>query len=152
MARDTMTTAPTSLRHRLTDNRRDDRGSVTVWMIGATVGSILLLALVLNGGILLRARSDAFSLAAAAARAGAQQLDADAAVEGRHLLDPAAAEQAALAHLTARGATGSVTVTAQSVTVTVSTTAHLQTFALIGGGSASFSATATVDIVKVANP
>lgn len=150
MARDTMNLhqAALPMRRRVAD----DRGSVTVWMIAVTVGSILLLALVLNGGILLRARSDAFSVAAAAARAGAQELDPDQAVEGRSVLDPAAAAQAAQAYLAAHGATGTVTVTADSVTVTVSTSAQLQGFAQVGGGTASFSATATVDIVKVPGP
>lgn len=150
MARTPMNTrtGPAPLRARLAD----DRGSVTVWMIAVTVASILLLALVLNGGILLRARSDAFSLAAAAARAGAQALDPDEAVEGRSVLDPAAAQQAAQAYLAAHGATGTVSVTADSVTVTVATTAQLRGLALLGGGTTSFSATATVDVVKVPGP
>lgn len=130
----------------------DDRGSVSVWAIGATVACMLLLGLVLDGGAMLRARSDAFSLAAAAARAGAQQLDADAAVAGIATVDAAAAEQAALDYLAAHDATGTVTVTADAVTVTVSSTAQLQLLSLVGASSASFAATATVDVVKVDLP
>ena len=91
---------------------RDDRGSATIWMIGVTRAAFLMVGLVLDGGVMLRARSDAFSIAASAARVGAQQLDADAAVEGDAVLDPVAAEQAALDYLAARGVTGTVTVTA----------------------------------------
>src|SRR5690606_14633060 len=86
----------------------DDRGSATIWMIGVTVAAFLMVGLVLDGGVMLRARSDAFAIAGAAARVGAQQLDSDAAVEGEAVLDPVAAEQAALAHLAANGVTGSV--------------------------------------------
>ena len=69
-----------------------------------------MVGLVLDGGVMLRARSDAFSIAASAARVGAQQLDTDAAVEGQAVLDPVAAEAAALDYLAANGVTGSVTV------------------------------------------
>lgn len=130
----------------------DDRGSVSVWAIGATAACMLMLGLVVDGGSMLRARSDAFSLAAAAARAGAQQLDTDAAVEGTATVDPVAAEQAALDYLATHGATGTVTVTADAITVTVSSTAHLQLLTLVGADTASFTATATVDVVKVDLP
>ena len=84
-------------------------------MIGVTVAAFLMVGLVLDGGVMLRARSDAFSTAASAARVGAQQLDTDAAVEGVAVLDPVAAEQAALDYLAAHGVTGTVTVTADTV-------------------------------------
>lgn len=130
----------------------DDRGSVTVWAIGATVACMLMLGLVLDGGTMLRARSDAFSLASAAARAGAQQLDPDAAVEGNSVLDPAAAEQAALDYLTARGAAGTVIITPEVITVTVTSSAQLQMLSLAGADTASFTATSTVNVVKVDLP
>lgn len=134
------------------DGLGDDRGSVTVWAISATVACMLLLGLVLDGGTMLRARSDAFSLAAAAARAGAQQLDADAAVQGQSVVDPAAAEQTALEYLAARGATGTVAVTAETITVTVTSDARLQLLSLAGADTAHFTATSTVNVVKVDNP
>src|SRR5690606_37610322 len=96
---------------------RDDRGSATVWMTGVTVATFLMVGLVLDGGVMLRARSDAFAIAAAAARVGAQQLDVDAAVEGTAVLDPAAAEEAAMAYLSAHGVTGSVVVSGDTVRV-----------------------------------
>ena len=48
----------------------DDRGSVTVWAISATVACVLIIGLVIDGGTMLRARSNAFALASSAARAG----------------------------------------------------------------------------------
>lgn len=121
-------------------------------MIGVTVAAFLMVGLVLDGGVMLRARSDAFAIAAAAARVGAQQLDSDAAVEGMTVLDPVAAEQAALAYLAAQGVTGSVIVTGDTVTVSVTTTADLQLLSLVGGDSATFDATADAQAVKVVPP
>lgn len=145
-------TAYLATRRRLRRAAHDDRGSVTVWTIGATAACILILGLVVDGGTMLRARSDAFALAAASARAGAQQLDGDAAVEGRPVLDPNAARQAALDYLAAHDATGTVTVTAESITVTVTSHADLQLLRVAGSGTTTFNATSTVNVVKVDNP
>lgn len=131
---------------------RDDHGSATVWMIGVTVASFLMVGLVLDGGVMLRTRSDAFAIAASAARVGAQQLDGDAAVEGLSVLDPIAAEQAVLDYLAAQGASGTVTVTGDRVTVTVTTSAQLQMLQVVGGDTVTFDATATAEAVKVATP
>ena len=122
-----------------------------MWAVSATVACMLLLGLVLDGGTMLRARSDAFSLAAAAARAGAQQLDTHAAVQGHSVLDPVAAERTAMEYLAARGAAGTVTVTPQAVTVAVTSAARLQLLSLAGGDTAHFTATSTVNVVKVDN-
>lgn len=129
-----------------------DEGSATVWMIAVTVCAFLMVGLVLDGGVMLRSRSDAFSIAASAARVGAQQLDTDAAVEGVTVLDPVAAERAALDYLAAHEVTGTVTVGADTVTVTVTTTAHLQLLQIVGGDTVAFEATATARAVKVDAP
>ena len=123
-----------------------------MWMIGVTVSAFLLVGLVLDGGTMLRARSDAFSLAGAAARVGAQQLDPDAAVEGLTVLDPIAAEHAVQEYLSASGVTGVARVVDDTVTVTVTTEAQLQMLRLVGGDTVTFDATATVEAVKVETP
>lgn len=127
-----------------------ERGSATIWMIGVTVCGVLMVGLVLDGGVMLRARSDAFATAASAARVGAQQLDPAAAVEGQSVLDPIAAEQAALDYLATKGLTGTATVVDNALTVTVTTQAQLQLLALAGADPLDFTATATVQAVKVA--
>jgi hypothetical protein len=129
--------------------RRDERGSVTVWMIGVTVSAFSLVALLLDGGAMLRARSDAFALAGSAARVGAQQLDPDAAVEGLTVLDPIAAERAVQDYLDGAGVTGTAVVSGYTVTVTVTSEAALQMLRLVGGDTVSFQATASVEAVKV---
>jgi len=130
-------------------SRCEERGSATVWMIGVTVSTFALVALVLDGGAMLRARSDAFSVAGAAARVGAQQLDPDAAVEGLTVLDPIAAERAVMDYLNDVGVAGRASVAGDTVTVTVSSEAELQMLRLVGGDTVSFDATATVEAVKV---
>ena len=128
---------------------RDDRGSATIWMIAVTACAFMMIGLVLDGGVMLRTRSDAFSIAASAARVGAQQLEADSAVEGEAVLDPVAAELAALEYLAVRGFTGTVTVSADTVTVTVQATADLQLLQVVGDDIAHFEATASARAVKV---
>ncbi len=126
----------------------DDRGSVTIWAIGVVVASMLMVGLVLDGGVLLRARSDAFSIASAAARAGAQHLEDDAAAQGQPTLDPTGARAAALAYLDAHGLSGTVNVQPDRITVTVTSTARLQLLQMIGGDTVAFDATATVQAIK----
>lgn len=129
--------------------RRDERGSATVWMVGVTVSAFSLVGLVLDGGAMLRARSDAFAIAGSAARVGAQELDPDAAVEGLTVLDPIAAERAVEDYLAVSGVTGTVVVVDDAITVTVSSETELQMLRLVGGDTASFEASATAEAVKV---
>ena len=68
------------------------------------------------------------------------------------MLDPIAAEQAVLDYLAAQGASGTVTVTGDRVTVTVTTSAQLQMLQVVGGDTVTFDATATAEAVKVATP
>ena len=129
---------------------RSAAGSATVWMLGVVVCTMSLVGLVLDGGTVLRTRSDAFSVAGAAARAGAQQLEPDLVAEGTAVIDPAAARQAALEYLAAHGATGTVVVSATTVTVTATMSAHLQMLRVVGASDVAVHATATVRATKVA--
>jgi hypothetical protein len=125
-----------------------ERGVATIWAVIVVTACIAMIGLVLDGGVILRARSDAFGLAGAAARAGAQQLEPDAAAQGQVALDPNRARQAALDYLAARGATGTVSVEGNNVTATVFLTAHLQILRVRDGGAVGVTATATVTAFK----
>jgi hypothetical protein len=116
------------------------RGSVVIWSVVLVPACFAMIGLVLDGGVILRARSDAYSLAGAAAREASQEISGDAAVEGRPALDPVAARRTALAYLAARSAEGEVVVTADSVTVTVRTTAELQILTTASGRTLQLSA------------
>jgi hypothetical protein len=101
---------------------------VTAWTVALAGSCWLFVGLALDSGRVLRDRSEAFGAAAAAARAGAQQLDERVAIaEGRTVLDPERASQVAHDYLSDRGFTGEVDVIGDlEVVVTVTETADLR--------------------------
>jgi Flp pilus assembly protein TadG len=120
----TPTPTPTASRWR----SRRDRGFVTAWTVALAATCWLMVGLVFDSGRVLRDRSEAFGAAAAAARAGAQQVDEMVATsEGRTVLDEPRARQVALSYLAARGFDGTVVVQNNlEVKVTVQDTADLR--------------------------
>ena len=125
--------------------RREDQGVASVWVAMTVVGLVFFAGFLVDGiGVVLRARSEAFTVAAAAARTGAQELDIDAGVQGEVRIDPGAAEAAAGEYLEARDITGTVSVEGDEVTVAVAEVADLQVLP----GSVTVRATATVAAVE----
>ena len=127
---------------------RDDSGQVTALTASVLVVFVVMFALVVGGAEVLRARSDAFGAAAGAARAGAQELEEAAVVQGTVELDPEAAQAAAQSYLAARGATGSVSVSGTDVTVTVADSVAIPRL----GDVIGVEATATVSAIKGDTP
>lgn len=127
---------------------RRDHGFVTVWTVALAFACVSLMGLVHDAGRALRARSDAFGTAAAAARVGAQEIDRVAAVTGTTRLDPDLAHQSAAAYLAARGVSGDVSVAEMDVTVTVTHVTDLQ----ILPGSVTVDATATAHAAQGPTP
>jgi hypothetical protein len=104
--------------------RRDDRGFVTTWTVAISVSIAAILGFTLDAGRVLRARSEAYGAAAAAARFGASRIDERIAVaEERTVIDEAAARQAIDEFLEQEGFTGldgfSRTITVNELEVTV---------------------------------
>jgi hypothetical protein len=128
------------------ERTRNEQGFVTVWTVALTFSCVLLVGLAHDAGRALRARSDAFGTAAAAARAGAQQLDRAAAVTGTIELDPEAARSAAFSYLNERDVTGTVDVDDMRVSVTVTDTTDLQILPF--PRRVSVDATATAEAVQ----
>ena len=116
--------------------REDDRGSVTGFVVTFVVGLLVLVGLALDGGLTLAANVRANGHAEAAARAGAQAVDLAAYREHGtlRLVEP---EAAAAAHdyLQTVGAKGTVAVTDDTVTVTVTGSQPTQLLGLIGIGA-----------------
>ena len=127
---------------------RDDSGQVTALVASVLVVFVVMFALVVGGAEVLRARSDAFGAAAGAARAGAQELEEAAVVQGTVELDPEAAQAAAQSYLAARGAIGSVSVSGTDVTVTVQDSVAIPRLGEVIG----VEATATVSAIKGDTP
>ncbi|WP_370088182.1 hypothetical protein [Streptacidiphilus sp. MAP12-16] len=108
------------------------------------LGLLAMFGLVIDGGLALAARVQAYGQAQEAARAGARQLD-QAALRGQGpvVIDPPAACRAATDFLTGSGSTGEVTATTTSVTVTVHRAQHTQFLTLLGITAIHVTGTAT---------
>jgi Flp pilus assembly protein TadG len=102
-------------------SRRTEQGSVSLWMVTATFVMMVLIGLAVDLGGQVHAKERAQDIAAQAARAGGQEVQAAPAIEGRHLsVDAAAARAAAQDYLAASGVEGTVTITGgDTITVTV---------------------------------
>ncbi len=115
---------------------RADEGRVTAFVLTLTVGILALAGLALDGGLALAAKVRANGQAEAAARAGAQAIDLIAyRGNGTLQLVPAQAVAGAQAHLAAEGVSGTVTVSGDTVTVTVTASQTTQLLGLVGIGS-----------------
>lgn len=131
--------------------RADDSGQVTVFVVGIMVALLLLAGLVVDGGDVLAAREMAIDNAQAAARAGAQAISISSyRSSGEVVLDPAAAESAADSYLRGVGDQGTVTVSGDTVTVTVRLRQPLAILSIVG--IASLTVTGTGSAVPVLGP
>ena len=98
----------------------DERGSVTAFVAVVAVALVMVAGMAYDGGQVIAAQGRARSYAAKAARAGAQKIDLSVLrSKGDTVLDPSAAEASARAYLTDVGATGTVIVDGQAISVTV---------------------------------
>lgn len=121
--------------HRAPDDGARDGGAVSVLVLLLTPMLLALAGLVWDGGLAISARQQAADLAEQAARAGADQLDLDAArASGSNLIDTARARAAACRYVqvAAPGVGCQATATGQQVTVQVATTTSTALLGLIG--------------------
>ena len=94
-------------------------GTVSAFVAVLAIALVAVAGLAFDGGAIITAHAHARDVAQAAARAGAQQLDAAEVHAGTTDLDPVAAHEAATAFLDAADASGTVTVDGPQVHVTV---------------------------------
>ncbi|MCE7009936.1 hypothetical protein LWC34_45095 [Kibdelosporangium philippinense] len=115
---------------------RDDSGSVSAFVLGVTMGILALAGLTLDGGLALAAKVKANGQAEAAARAGAQAIDLAAYRTSNQLkLLPTQAVANAQNHLASNGASGTVSISGNTVTVTITASQHTQLLGLFGVSS-----------------
>jgi Putative Flp pilus-assembly TadE/G-like len=120
-------------------NRAGEQGQVTAYVTVWVLALLIVAGLVIDGGYTLAARRRAYNEASAAARAGAQALVPAGLRHGDPTPDPTAATTAAHAYLAATGHAGRVTITGDTVRVTVS---FSQPMYILGiGGLASVTVT-----------
>lgn len=112
---------------------RADEGRVTAFVVVFTIGILALAGLTLDGGLALAAKVQANGQAQAAARAGAQAIDLTAYRDtGTLRLVPAQAVADAQSYLAGIGASGTVTVSGDTVTVAVTATEHTHLLGMVG--------------------
>lgn len=120
-------------RHTWSEWRISDRGSVSAFVLVLVIGLFMLAGLGLDGGLALAAKIRATGQAESAARAGAQALDLATYREtGQLRLDASRAQRLAHEYLSTVGATGTVEVTGDTVTVHVDETYRTQLLSLAG--------------------
>lgn len=111
---------------------RDD-GRVSAFVVTLTVAILALAGLTLDGGLALASKVTANDQAQSAARAGAQGIDLAAyRATGTLQLVPAAAVTDAQRYLAGIGATGTVAIAGDTVTVTITAVRRTQLLQLVG--------------------
>ena len=130
--------------------RREERGAITIWLAITSLSMMVLVGLAVDLGGQVHAQQRAHDLAAQAARAGGEQVQAAPAVAGDFVrVDAAAASQAARAYLTAAHVDGSVAVTGgTNLTVEVTDTYNPRFLGLIGINQLPVTGSATARLVR----
>ena len=137
------------LRRRLAGAGDDESGMVTAFVVIFTLALLAMAGLVLDGGLALAAKVQAIDDAQAAARAGAQAIDIPLyRATGQVTLDPGEAVADAHRYLTASGHTGTVAVTGDQVTVTVSVTQPTQILSIVGVDQLTVSGTGSATALQ----
>jgi Flp pilus assembly protein TadG len=112
---------------------RNERGSASIWAILVIAGAFtFLLGLVVDGGRVIDARIAASRAAAQSARVGADALSSASVRNGNNAIDVDAAKARAQKYLHDAGMTGTVSVTGQTVSVTVTGSSETQILGVIG--------------------
>ena len=130
--------------------RSDERGSVSIWLVTSSFVMMMLVGLAVDLGGQVHAKQRAHDVAAQAARAGGQQVQAGAAIPGDTLsVDVGAARSAAQGFLAVADATGSVSISGgDTITVRVTDNYEPRFLGLIGIHSLHVTGTASARLVR----
>lgn len=129
---------------------RDERGSISIWLALGAFVMIILVGLAVDLGGQVQAKQRAHDIAAQAARAGGEQVQAAPAVEGQYLaIDTIAAKKAAENYLTASGVTGTVTITGgDTITVDVTDAYHPKFLTIVGINTMTVTGEASARLIR----
>lgn len=129
---------------------RNERGSITVWMVTASFAMMMLVGLAVDLGGQVHAQQRARNIAAQAARVGGQEVQAPPAVQGTYLaISATPARAAAEQYLAASGVDGTVTIIGgNTITVSVSDSYQPRFLTILGINRLDVTGTATARIVR----
>ncbi|HEY6932712.1 MAG TPA: pilus assembly protein TadG-related protein [Marmoricola sp.] len=133
---------------------RDERGSISLWLVLSSFVMMILVGLAVDLSGQVHAQQRAHDLAAQAARAGGERVQAAPAIEGRYVdIDAVAARAAAQDYLTAAGVDGTVTVAGSTtgramITVHVTDIYQPRFLGLLGIHRLDVSGSATARLVR----
>jgi Flp pilus assembly protein TadG len=132
------------------DRARDERGSISIWLALSSFVMIFLVGLAVDLGGQVHAQQRGHDLAAQAARAGGEEVQAAPAIEGQAVtIDAASARAAAEQYLHAAGVTGTVDITGgDTLTVIVHDSYRTEFLGLIGISHLDVTSTATAHLVR----
>lgn len=130
--------------------RHNERGSISIWAVTATIVMVTLVGLAVDLGGQVHAQQRAHDVAAQAARAGGQQVQAAPAVEGRYVaLDTVAARRAAEQFLASAGVEGTVTITGgTTLTVRVTDTYEPTFLSIVGISDLTVTGDASARLIR----
>lgn len=122
-----------SLLQRVRKTNEPERGSLSIWSSVAVFAMLLLVGIAVDFGGQVHAQQTARDVAAQAARAGGQQINASQAIRGQGVVaQPREAHAAATAYLQGSGLEGTVTVEGTQVVVTTSAPYQTKFLSMIG--------------------
>jgi Flp pilus assembly protein TadG len=129
---------------------RDERGAISVWFATAALVMIVLVGMAVDLGGKVHTQQRTRSVAAQAARTGAQEVQGSTAVRGEDLqIELAAAKSAAQDYLRAAGVNGTVTVTGGDTLVVRTTDTYNSTFlGIIGLNAMQVTGEATARLIR----
>lgn len=129
---------------------RDERGSISIWMVTSSFVMMVLVGLAVDLGGQVHTQQRARDLAAQAARTGGQEVQAAPAIEGRYLnVDASAARSAAEDYLSAAGIDGTVSISGgDTIIVDVTDTYEPRFLGLLGIDHLAVTGTATARLVR----
>ena len=129
-------------------NERDEAGAVAPMLVILVVSIIALSGLTFDGGRILAGRREAQDAATQAALAATSAIDITAVRQGASSLDPATAVSAAESYLAVNGYSGTATVQAGQIVVTVSLTVDMSILSSVGIGPKTVTGVASARLVR----
>jgi hypothetical protein len=131
---------------------REERGSVTVLVLGLFLSLVVVAGLVFDGGAIISGHREADAEAEGAARAAAQQMSAIALHNGTVGIDPSLAQHAVDRYLAPCHHAGVAAVNGDNVTVTVSYRVSLQILSIVGFNNKTVIGTGSATAIEGAVP